>query len=154
MTRHCIAHCSAYGIRGNVVSRWRSFVTTQLVSLLGLKNRHGHWLCWMSTGRKDGLMWRTYTLVRRYVCQEPRYWKWTWWCTCHLGSCCSVSTVRFTCTGWVSTGKVMKNTTVPTRMCPCRIRSVSWKKTPHAKILGQIPKSVIPDPFEPKSGNY
>ena len=23
---------------------------------LGLKNRHGRWLCWMSTGRKNGLM--------------------------------------------------------------------------------------------------
>ena len=23
---------------------------------LGLKNRHEHWLCWMSTGRKSGLM--------------------------------------------------------------------------------------------------
>ena len=22
---------------------------------LGLKNRHGHWLCWMPTGRKNGL---------------------------------------------------------------------------------------------------
>ena len=29
-------------------------VTTELVSLLGLKNQHGHWLCWMPTGRKNG----------------------------------------------------------------------------------------------------
>ena len=29
---------------------------TYSVSLLGLKNRHGHWLCWMPTGRKNGLM--------------------------------------------------------------------------------------------------
>ena len=38
---------------------WRSFVTAELVSLLsliiGLKNRHGHWLCWMSTGRKNAV---------------------------------------------------------------------------------------------------
>ena len=41
------------------------FVTTERVSLLliGLKNRHGHWLCWMSTGRKNGLMWRTHTHI-------------------------------------------------------------------------------------------
>ena len=26
-----------------------------------MKNRHGHWVCWMSTGRKNGLMWRTRT---------------------------------------------------------------------------------------------
>ena len=32
-----------------LVSSWRSFVTTELVSLLRLKNRHGHWLRWMST---------------------------------------------------------------------------------------------------------
>ena len=60
MACHCIAHCCPYCIpvRGNVVSLWRSFVTTELVSLLltGLKNRHGHWLWWMSTGRKNGLM--------------------------------------------------------------------------------------------------
>ena len=34
-----------------------AFVTTELVSLLvGLKNQRGHWLCPMSTGRKNGLM--------------------------------------------------------------------------------------------------
>ena len=26
------------------------------------KNRHGHWVCRMSTGRKNGLMWRIHTL--------------------------------------------------------------------------------------------
>ena len=25
-------------------------------------NQHGHWVCWMSTSRKNGLMWRTHTL--------------------------------------------------------------------------------------------
>ena len=51
----CLLHtCTWYVLRGDVVSLWRSFVTTELASLLlGLKNRHGHWLCWMSTGRKN-----------------------------------------------------------------------------------------------------
>ena len=57
MTWLCIANCGSYRTRGNVVSLWISFVTTELVSLLGLENRHGHcWLCGMSTGRKNGLM--------------------------------------------------------------------------------------------------
>ena len=25
------------------------------------KNRHGHWVCWMSTGKRYGLTWRTHT---------------------------------------------------------------------------------------------
>ena len=29
------------------------------ISLHRRKNRHGHWLCWMSTGRKNGLMRKT-----------------------------------------------------------------------------------------------
>ena len=40
----------------------RDHVTTELVSLRGLKNRHGHLLCWMSTGRKNGLMRTTHIL--------------------------------------------------------------------------------------------
>ena len=48
-------------VRGYVVSLRRSFVTTEVVYRLGLKNRHGHCLCWMSTGRKNGLMCRTHT---------------------------------------------------------------------------------------------
>ena len=40
----------------SIVSLWRSFVTSELASRLGLKNRHGHWLCRMSTGRMNGLM--------------------------------------------------------------------------------------------------
>ena len=55
MTWHCKAHRSSYCMHGNVVSLWRTFLTTELVTLLGLKNRHGHWLCWMSTRRKKGL---------------------------------------------------------------------------------------------------
>ena len=42
---------------------WRGFVTTARISLLGLKNRHGHYLCWMSTGRNNGLMSTTHTAV-------------------------------------------------------------------------------------------
>ena len=41
----------------DVVSLRRSFVTTHtLFFSLGLKNRHGHWLCWMSTTKKKGLI--------------------------------------------------------------------------------------------------
>ena len=35
-------------LRTNVVSLWRRFVVTERVFLLGLKNRHGHW---MPTGK-------------------------------------------------------------------------------------------------------
>ena len=31
------------------------------ISLHRRKNRHGHWVCFMSTGRKNGFMWRTHT---------------------------------------------------------------------------------------------
>ena len=40
------------------------FVTTELVSLISRRmNRRGHWVCWMSTGRENGFMWRTPTQV-------------------------------------------------------------------------------------------
>ena len=42
-------------LQNNIVSLWRSFVATDLASLLGLKNRCRHWLCSMPTGRKNGL---------------------------------------------------------------------------------------------------
>ena len=42
-------------IRGSQQPR-AATVTTELVSLLRFKNRHGHRLYWMSTGRKNGLM--------------------------------------------------------------------------------------------------
>ena len=41
----CLLHTWQRSIRGTVVSLWRSFVTTELVYLLGLRNRHEHWLC-------------------------------------------------------------------------------------------------------------
>ena len=60
MTWHRIARhavLTVYQVRGNVVTLWRtSFVATELVALRGLKNRRGHWLCWMSAGRKNRLM--------------------------------------------------------------------------------------------------
>ena len=53
-------------LHNNVASLWRTFVPTELVTLylLGLKNRHGQGLCWMSTGRSNGLMRRTHTHTR------------------------------------------------------------------------------------------
>ena len=59
MTLHCPLLCLLHTWqRTPVVSPWRSVVITELVSLLLilLKNRQGHWLCWMSTGKKNGLM--------------------------------------------------------------------------------------------------
>ena len=57
MTWHCIA-CSAYVPHNNefIASLWRSFCDRRTCISLGLKNRHGHWLCWISTGRKNGSM--------------------------------------------------------------------------------------------------
>ena len=34
----------------------RRFVSTELVSLHGMKNQHDHLVCWMSAGRNSGLM--------------------------------------------------------------------------------------------------
>ena len=33
------------------------------LSRIWLKNRHGHWLCCMSAGRKNVFMWRTHTAI-------------------------------------------------------------------------------------------
>ena len=33
----------------------------QTLYLSRRKNRHGHWVCWMSTGRRNGLTWGTHT---------------------------------------------------------------------------------------------
>ena len=54
------AHWCAYGIRGNVVSLlFRSLVGPQnFCNSLWMKNRHEHRLCWMPTGRRNGLMWK------------------------------------------------------------------------------------------------
>ena len=72
MALHCplLTVLTAYQVRGNVVSLlWRSLWPQSLFLfyLIGLKNRHGHWLCWMSTGRKNGLMWRTHTYDRHDI---------------------------------------------------------------------------------------
>ena len=45
----------------------RGFVTTDLY-LSRMKNQRGHWVCWMSTSRKNGLMRRTYKHIAS--CQE------------------------------------------------------------------------------------
>ena len=49
-------------------------VWPQSLCLARMKNRHGHWLCWMSTSRKNGLMWRTHTMhadvVRSLMCRS------------------------------------------------------------------------------------
>ena len=34
---------------------------------LGPKNRHAQWVCWMSTGRNNGLMWRTHTHLGQII---------------------------------------------------------------------------------------
>ena len=36
----------------------------QSLYLSRMKNQRGHWVCWMSTSRKDSLMWRTHTPCR------------------------------------------------------------------------------------------
>ena len=48
---HCLLPLLHYD-----VSPCRSFVTTELVVTLGCKNRHGRGVCWIPTGRKNGLM--------------------------------------------------------------------------------------------------
>ena len=53
------AYCSAK--QSAVVSLRHRSVDTRACISLGLENRQGHWLCWMSTGRKNGLLIRTYT---------------------------------------------------------------------------------------------
>ena len=40
---------------------------------LRLKNRHGHWLCWMSTSRQNGLMRRTDTYDLMFGCSKFVY---------------------------------------------------------------------------------
>ena len=45
--------------RGVVLLLCRSFVTTELVSRL--KNQRGHWVCWISTSRKNGIRTHWYS---------------------------------------------------------------------------------------------
>ena len=47
-------HCLLYLLHYNVVSV-SSFCDCR-ACVSRRKNRHGHWVCWMSTGRKNGLM--------------------------------------------------------------------------------------------------
>ena len=65
MAGYCVVY-SAYCI---VMCRISCVVVLwpQSLYLSSRKNRHGHWVCCTSTGRKNGWMWRTYTTqtVRR-----------------------------------------------------------------------------------------
>ena len=56
LSMHCLLCLLHYNVR--VLSLCRGFVTTELVCLYlsRRKNRHGHWVCWMSNGRKNGSM--------------------------------------------------------------------------------------------------
>ena len=54
----------------NVVSLVSWFSWPQSLYLSRRKDRHGQWVCWMSTGRKNGLMCRTHT--RTYT-KMPHY---------------------------------------------------------------------------------
>ena len=37
-----------------------------LLSIIRMKNQRGHWVCWMSTSRKNGIKWRTHTYQYSY----------------------------------------------------------------------------------------
>ena len=56
-TWHNVASC--------VVVLW-----TELVSRM--ENQRGHWVCWMSTSRKKGLIWRTHTWTRLFIHRRCR----------------------------------------------------------------------------------
>ena len=99
---------TAYQVRGNVESLWRSFVTTELVSLLG------YWLlCWMSTGRtKKGLMWRTHTPQTKnikggraaYVSNTCMWYAVQVVCCYHINSTPQYNAVRGRRTGFNNSG--------------------------------------------------
>ena len=57
------------------------------ISIHRRKNRHGHWVCCMSTGSKNGLMWRTNTHL------VPSNWNEVW-----LGTYWRTSVYRYTST--------------------------------------------------------
>ena len=38
------------------IAIFKCYAHIKAFNSLGLKNRHGHWLCWMSTGIRNGLM--------------------------------------------------------------------------------------------------
>ena len=62
MTLHCpLLLWFMYNCYVTTYYLWGVALWPKNLSLLRLKNRHGHWLCWISTGRKNGWMWRTHT---------------------------------------------------------------------------------------------
>ena len=58
MPLQCLLYSLHYNVPGSISVSW--FCDHSLY-LSRKKNRHGHWVCWMSTGWKNGLMWRTHT---------------------------------------------------------------------------------------------
>ena len=66
MPGQCIVYLLSllhYNAHQYQVSLCRCFATTELVyiSINRRKNRRGHWVCWMSKSRKNGLMRTTHT---------------------------------------------------------------------------------------------
>ena len=73
MAGHCIVY-SAYCITiyGSIISvSWFCDHRDSISLSIGGRFGHGHWLCWMSTGTKNGLMWtHTHThWLRNPICQ-------------------------------------------------------------------------------------
>ena len=52
------------GYAGSWRGAWRQWTTSVLCTIFRIEKSArtmGHWVCWMSTGRKDRFMWRTHT---------------------------------------------------------------------------------------------
>ena len=64
---YCCLPGTWYNVAASVVVLW-----PQSLYLSRMKNQEGHWVCWMSTSRKNGLMWTThaYSYVFMYVCRK------------------------------------------------------------------------------------
>ena len=80
---YCITRCY-YSILYQVVSLCRVLWPQSLyLSIISLKNRYGHRVCWMSKGRKNGSMWRahdTYSVLDiRYIYNILNYIYYTTW---------------------------------------------------------------------------
>ena len=55
-----------YNVAAGVVVFW-----PQNLYLLRMKNQCGHWVCWMSTRRNGGLMWRTHIHSKPHEARPP-----------------------------------------------------------------------------------
>ena len=58
-------HCTPYYCGLHRYCLCRSFVTRVFISRT--KNQRGRWLCWMSTSRKNSLMWSTHIYSSTYL---------------------------------------------------------------------------------------